>query len=91
MTDFLKDNMYVLVPVIYILGMFLKGTPKVKDWMIPYLLLLVSIVLAISINGINANSIVQGILVAGVTVTGNQLIKQASKSTENDGGGNDGS
>lgn len=80
--DFIKyitENALVLIPVLYILGLILKGTKKVSDNYIPILLLPIGIIASISILGLNAQAIIQGILVTGVTVYGDQLIKQSKK------------
>lgn len=79
-TNYLIDKMLILVPVLYIIGMMIKSTPKVKDWLIPWILLVLGLIGAIAI-GITANiplvdAIIQGILVTGVTVFTNQLIVQ---------------
>jgi len=80
--DFQKliiEQALILIPALYIIGMFLKNTPAIKDWTIPYILLVLGILGAIALIGFNVQAIIQGILVTGVTVFGNQLIKQTSK------------
>lgn len=79
-TSYLIDKMLILIPVLYIIGMMIKSTPKVKDWLIPWLLLGLGLIGAVAIgitSGIPlVDAIIQGILVAGVTVFTNQLIVQ---------------
>ena len=75
---YLLKEMLILIPVLYIIGMILKTTPKVRDWLIPWILLVIGVVFAVLV-GMGAemsivDSIVQGILVTGVTVFANQLI-----------------
>lgn len=77
--SYIVDTSLILVPVIYILGMMLKGTEKISDKYIPVILLPIGIILSILVNGINASSVIQGILVVGVSVYTNQLIKQTGK------------
>lgn len=82
-TSYLIDKMLVLVPVLYIIGMMIKSTPKVKDWLIPWIILGLGLIGAVGI-GITAgipivDAIIQGILVAGVTVFTNQLIMQTKE------------
>lgn len=82
-TSYLIDKMLVLVPVLYIIGMMVKSTPKVKDWLIPWIILGLGLIGAVGI-GITAgipivDAIIQGILVAGVTVFTNQLIMQTTE------------
>ena len=77
--DYISDNALVLIPVIYIVGMFLKGLEGVSDKYIPFVLMFVSIAFSVAMLGLNVDSIIQGILIAGATVLSNQLIKQSKK------------
>ena len=77
--QYIVDNALVLIPVLYILGAILKGTSKIDDKYIPIILLPVGIAFSIAIMGISVDAVIQGILVVGVTVYGNQVIKQISK------------
>ena len=77
--DYILDNALILIPVIYVLGIMLKGTELIKDKYIPVILLPVGIVLGMILVGFNVNGFIQGVLVTGVAVYANQLIKQASK------------
>lgn len=78
--NYVVENRLVLVPVLYILGAFIKNTEYIKDKFIPMILLFFGIVMSIAMGGDTAiNNIIQGILVAGVTVLGDQLVKQVGK------------
>ena len=77
--NYIIDNVLILIPVLYILGSFLKGLENIKDKYIPLVLLTIGIGLSVAIIGFNVDAIIQGILVTGVTVLGNQLIKQSKK------------
>ena len=77
--NYIAENALVLIPVIYIIGMFLKGLKGVSDKYIPFVLMFVSITLSIAMLGLNVDSIIQVILIAGATVLSNQLIKQSKK------------
>ena len=77
--DYILDNALILIPVIYVLGIMLKGTELIKDKYIPVILLPIGIVLGMILVGFNVNGFIQGVLVTGVAVYANQLIKQASK------------
>ena len=78
--NYIAENALVLIPVIYIIGMFLKGLKGVSDKYIPVVLMFVSIAFSVAMLGLNVDSIIQGILIAGATVLSNQLIKQSKKS-----------
>ena len=73
---YISDEALILIPALYIIGMMLKSTPKVHDWLIPYILLVIGILGAVGILGISVKSVIQGILVTGASVYANQLIKQ---------------
>ena len=80
--DFLKyitENAIILVPVLYIIGNILKGTELLKDKYIPVVLTLIGIAFSIAIMGVNAQAVVQGVLVTGAAVYSNQLLKQFIK------------
>lgn len=79
---FVVEKAIVLIPVLYVIGMFLKATPKVADWTIPWVLLGLGVLLAIGILGPNIDAVIQGILAAGTTVFTNQLIKQTKNRDE---------
>ena len=82
--DYIKPELLLLVVVLYIIGLMVKSTEKIKDKYIPIMLGFIGIVLSfiyvIAIEGFTLTSvftaITQGILVAGLAVYGNQLFKQ---------------
>ncbi len=75
--DYVVEQAFILIPFLYILGRMLKGTVKIKDWTIPWILLICGIGGAIALIGLNINAVIQGVLVTGVTVYANQLFKQS--------------
>lgn len=77
--DYILDNALILIPVIYVIGVILKGTELIKDKYIPVILLPIGIVLAMLLVGFNVNGFIQGVLVTGVAVYANQIVKQALK------------
>lgn len=85
--EFIKPELLVLVPVLYIIGLMIKNTELIEDKFIPIILGTVGVVLSIlyvmavaslSLTGL-FTGITQGILVAGVAVYVNQLIVQTKK------------
>jgi len=77
--QYIAQNALVLIPVLYVLGMLIKNTEKIDDKYIPILLLIAGVAGAVGIMGINADAVVQGVLVTGTTVYTNQLIKQTTQ------------
>lgn len=76
---FISENALILIPITYILGMFIKTVEFIPDKFIPLLLLFIAIILSYCINGFTVNSFLQGVLCAGVSVFFNQTIKQLIK------------
>lgn len=86
LSNYLIDDALVLVPVLLIVGQMLKTIPKCPDWCIPWVLTAVSITLSVFMLEFTVNAVVQGILVAGAAVYGNQLWKQTTKGIANSEG-----
>lgn len=78
--NFIMDEGLILIPFLYIVGVVIKDTGALKNKWIPLILLGISIGFTpLVIGGYSADSIVQAVLIAGVTVFGDQLIKQTGK------------
>ncbi|WP_338631536.1 phage holin family protein [Clostridium baratii] len=90
--NFIPENMLIVVIGLWIIGYCLKKTPKVEDWCIPWVLILIGMIFSIGLNiidnDITSNLLVtatlQGICCAGVAVLGNQLKKQTEKEMESE-------
>jgi hypothetical protein len=74
--NYIVKESYILIPVLYILGTFLKETPKLPDWLIPWILLVLGMAGGFFLSGMKFEGILQGVLIAGTTVFANQLYKQ---------------
>ena len=92
LSNFIKPELLVLIPVLYIAGAGLKKSARIADNLIPLVLGAISVVLALAyVLGTSTLSswrdvlmaaftaVTQGILCAGASVYVNQLIKQAEK------------
>lgn len=77
--NYILDEGIILIPVLYILGLILKGLPKIKDNYIPIILLFFGELFSLAYLGLSVDSAIQGVLITGVTVYGNQVYKQLSK------------
>lgn len=90
--DFIKPELVILIPMLYIAGMGLKKTSILKDKFIPLTLGATSIILSglylfatTEITGSKEiamalfTAITQGVLIAGASVYANQIYKQISK------------
>lgn len=82
--SYIKPELLVLTPVLYIIGLMIKETDLLKNKYIPLLLGAIGIVLSllyvIANEGFSATgvftSITQGIITAGIAVYVNELITQ---------------
>lgn len=90
--EFIKPELLVLIPVLYIIGVGFKKTTLLKDKYIPVVLGLISIVLSglyifatADISGAKEitmaifTALTQGVLIAGASVYANQIYKQLQK------------
>lgn len=81
-TKYLIDEALILIPVLFIIGAIIKQTPKFYDWVIPYVLLILGVVLSMFLVGFNVDGVIQGVLVSGASVFGNELFKQFNERDE---------
>lgn len=79
MIEFITENALLLIPVLNIIGAIIKNTEKIPDKYIPVILLLFGVIGAVAILGVSPESILQGVLVTGTAVYGNQIVKQIKK------------
>lgn len=77
--NYVMENRLILIPVLYILGYIIKNTSLIKNKYIPLILLVVGVILSVMMGGHIIDNIIQGILVTGVTVMTDQMIKQNAK------------
>lgn len=75
-TSYLSEKMFPLVIFLYVVGMILKSTEKIKDKYIPLILLPIGVLFSLLITGLSPDGVIQGVLATGVTVYGNQVVKQ---------------
>lgn len=89
---YVKPELLVIAVVLYFIGMGIKNTEKIADKYIPMILGVLGVIIAgiyvlatSTFSGYQSilmaifTSLIQGILVAGVSVYANQLIKQSKK------------
>lgn len=77
--SYVTENALVLIPALLVLGQIFKTVKVIPDRFIPLLLLPAGIVGAGLLMGWTIEAVIQGILVTGTAVYGNQLVKQLAK------------
>ncbi len=86
-SSYVKPELLILIPVLYVIGEMIKGSKTVQNRFIPVILgctgVGLSILYVIATEGISAlgffTAITQGILVAGASVYANELKKNTEK------------
>lgn len=82
--NYIVQEGLVMIPVLFIIGEIVKGTELLSNKWIPLVVLVISIGFTpLVLGSYTADNIVQAVLVAGVTVFGNELIKQSSREDVN--------
>lgn len=99
-SQYIKPEFLIMIPVLYILGIIIKNSVIVKDRLIPVTLSIISVAFSLiyvlsvseisdlkSLMGAVFTALTQGFLIAGATVLCNQIKKQNNKKDdeENDG------
>jgi hypothetical protein len=78
LANFIVKEAYILIPVLYVIGLLLKKTPKLPDWLIPWILLALGMAGGFFLGDMRFKGLLQGVLVTGVTVFSNQVYKQTT-------------
>lgn len=78
-SDYVTPENFVIVVALVGIGMFIKSIEIIKDKYIPIILLAVSMLYMLAVHGINADSFVQGVILASTAVFSNQTVKQLGK------------
>ncbi len=76
---YITERALILIPVLNIIGMIIKKLEKINDKYIPLIILVCAVIGTLAIMGVSAEAVIQGVLVAGTSVFGNQIVKQLSK------------
>jgi len=78
--SYIIEEGLIMIPALYIIGEIIKFTGVLNNKWIPLTLLVFSLLFTpLLLGGFTPDNIVQAVLVTGVTVLGDQLIKQTGK------------
>lgn len=90
----IQPELLAITPFLYGAGMLIKNTPKIKDWLIPYILWGISLVVTIVYFALQYKSAFDGAtfvaalgqatILAFATVGGNEYIKQITQGRKED-------
>ncbi|MCR8655849.1 phage holin family protein [Paenibacillus endoradicis] len=74
--QYIQPEMLIVVPTLLFLGWMMKSTPKVPDWLIPYVNTVVGIIAGIAMTPSVIDGIIQGILVSAMSILVYNLYRQ---------------
>ncbi len=74
--EYLNQNYLMLVPALWVLGFAIKQTPFIPDWLIIWIVLIVSVIFGTIAFGFSFEGLINGVVAAGVAVLGHQMLKQ---------------
>ncbi len=77
--DYIIGDALILIPCLIVIGQIIKNIKVIPDKYIPLILLVVGIPVAMALSGWTVDGAIQGVLVTGAAVYGNQLWKQLGK------------
>ena len=77
--SYIVEKALVLIPALLIIGQIIKNIPSVPNWVIPLALLVPGVLGTMAIAGWTVEGAIQGVLVTGAAVYGNQVWKQMSQ------------
>ncbi|WP_097149433.1 phage holin family protein [Ureibacillus acetophenoni] len=74
LASLIDSRSYVLIPVLYIILLLLRQTPRLEPWTHAWIVMGVSIISCFLYYGFVIQSFVEGVLVAGVSILLKDLI-----------------
>ena len=93
-TEYIKPELLILIPVLYVIGMAVKKTTLVADKLIPLVVgaigILLSVIYVLATASLGSpqaiamaifTALTQGVLVGGASVYANQIFKQFKNNT----------
>lgn len=84
---YIDSKYYIIVAMLYGIGVLLKGNEKIKNWMIPMILCIIGVICVTVMelqdgNSMNIMYIIKGIVCGLTSVGSNQIIKQSKEGTK---------
>lgn len=76
--DFIYPESVIIIPVLYLIGLFLNRTPKVPPWVTPWIQVVLGVSFCIAFYGFVIQAVLQGVLVAGAATLMKDLFHRAN-------------
>jgi hypothetical protein len=75
----ISSGMLLVSVGLIVIGMVLKHTPSIPNWIILWILMFLGIIFNIFISEFSAETIVEGLISAGLAITAHQTVKQTKE------------
>lgn len=79
---YIDPAMMVIILVLWFIGFAVKQIPKVPNWSIVFIIIILGIVFGLFVIGFDVNGVIQGVLAASLAVLGHQTVKQTVNAAE---------
>ena len=73
-TEYIRPDALILIPVLYIIGMFLRQTPRIPFWSHSWIKVIFAVIACLLHYGYQIESVIQGILATGAAVLSRDLL-----------------
>ena len=80
LTIYIRPDAFILVPALYILGLFLRQTPRIPVWSYVWIKLAFAVIACLLYYGFIIQAVVQGILCAGAAVVSREILQNTMTS-----------
>lgn len=87
--NYIYPESVIMIPVLYLIGLFLNRTPKVPQWATPWVQVFLGVAFCIANYGFIIEAVLQGILVAGAAALVKDLFHKTNYLTKKDNNGKD--
>lgn len=78
----IQPETLILIPVLYLIGIMIRKTPNIPNWVDAWVQLVVGIVACLFIVGSNVDAFIQGVLVAGAASLMTDLIDRTAQGVQ---------
>lgn len=80
--ELIDPRLLIVVAACWAIGYVLKQTPKVPNWSIVYIVVLLAVLFTIGLLGWSVEALIQGILAGAFAVFGHQVVKQTKSGAD---------
>ncbi|MCE3202463.1 phage holin family protein [Paenibacillus sonchi] len=80
--ELIDPRLLIVVAACWVIGFILKQTPRVPNWSIVYVVLIIAVLFTFGLLGWSVEALIQGILAGAFSVFGHQVVKQTKEGAD---------